>query len=309
MATITVPYGIIPRGYRLSGDVRSGLKATVPCLVAWSNAITFVNQVLVAPSAERIGLISWNAPLQFPIAFGSRTPAMYVQAFDIVPTGVEPGITPQTSWANSGLGPGEFFSDAIVTLQFESVTYINQASDDPQNLNQLDPENPITACEQSVKLRPRMRSVKGRGYKYKTSGKPVPGDVAIPETEAILVLKFPRVPYLPWQQVAPYCGKVNTDPMLGCGAGALMLEGMDTEIRPQPDGSLGQCLVLEFSVNLPGDPDAGSYGAVGTDWNMQPVGDGSGGWDYVVDQATGSVTPIGYADFRQIFASLSFSTD
>jgi hypothetical protein len=302
MATVTVPFAFLARGYRLSGDTRSGLKATVPYLVAWADAFTFVNQVLVSPAAERIGLISWNAPLQFPVAFGGRTPAMYVQGFDVTPVGAgnEPGPT-------GGLAPGEYYTDAIVTLQFESVTYLNQASDDPYNLNQLDPANPITACEQSVKLRPRMRSTKGRGWKYKGSGKPVPGDMPVPETEAILVLKFPRVPYLPWELVAPFCGKVNQDPLLGCATGALMLEGLDTEIRPQPDGSLGQSAVLEFSVNLPADPNTGGAGAVGTDWNKQPTADGSGAWDYVVDQATGSVSPIGYADFRQIFASLSFS--
>jgi hypothetical protein len=301
MATVTVPFEFMARGYRISGDTRSGLRATVPYLVAWSDAFTFVNQVLVSPAAERIGLIAWNAPLQFPVPFGGLTPALYVQAFRIEPAGAgnAPGPT-------GGLAPGEYYTDAIVTLEFESVTYINQASDDPSGLNQLDPANPITACEQSVKLRPRLRATKGRGYMFKSSGKPVPGDMPVPETEAILVLKFPRVPYLPWQLVAPYCGKVNSEAMLGVAAGALMLEGLDTEVRPQPDGSLGQAVVLEFSVNLPADPGAGGAGAVGTDWNKQPTNDGSGSWDYVVDQATGSVNPIGYADFRQIFASLSF---
>jgi hypothetical protein len=307
MPAITVPYGIATSGYRLQGNVRSGLKATVPIRLNWSDAITFVNQVLVAPHAEVIGLITWNVPLQFPIIFGNgRAPAMYCQSFDIQPYGVEQDIAPGTGWPNSGLGPGEFYTQALVTLEFESITYIQQASDDPNGLNQLDPSNPITACEQSVKLRSKMRTVKGRGYKFRSSGKPVPGDMAMPETEAVLVLKFPRVPYLPWTLVAPYMGKLNAAPMLGATTGALILDGMDTELRPQPDGSMGQAVVLEFVCNLPGDPQAGTSGAVGTDWNMQPTGDGTGAWDFVVDQSSGSVTPIGYADFRDIFNYLQF---
>lgn len=301
MATITVSYEILPKGYKLSGNVRDGLHATVPCLLAWSDAITFVNEVLVCPSAERVGLIAWDTPLQFPVPFGGLTPAIYCQSFEIVPCGAGGAPGP-----NAGLAPGEFYTNAVVTLQFDSVFCIQQASDDPYNLNQLDPSNPITACTQSVELRPRMRSVKGRGYKFQSSGKPVPGDMAVPETEGILTLDFPRVPYLPWTLVAPFMGKVNAAPMLGAATGALLLDGMSTRVAPQPDGTIGQQVQLKFAVNLPGDPSAGGYGAVGTDWNMQPTNDGSGGWDYVVDQSSGSVTPIGYADFRTIFASLSF---
>lgn len=298
---VTVPFEIMPKGYKLSGDTRSGIRATVPYLVSWADAFTFVNQVLVSPIAERVGLITWTIPLQFPVPFGGLTPAIYCQAFEIVPCGAGAALG-----TTGGLAPGEYFTHAIITLQFESVLAIQQLGDDPYNLQQLDPANPITMCEQSVELRPRMRSLKGRGYKYKTSGKPVPGDVAVPETEGILSLEFPRVPYLPWQLVAPYCGKVNQYPMLGAATGALLLEGMTTRIAPQPDGQLGQRVGLKFAVNLPGDPEAGGAGLVGTDWNMQPTGDGSGNWDYVVDQATGTVNPIGYADFRTIFAALEF---
>ncbi len=305
MATITVPYQIVPHDYEIEGDVRSGLRATVTCKLAWSDAITFVNEVLVAPQAERVGLITWNAPLQFPsigLTGANSTPPIYCQGFRIRPQGAGNAgtITP-----NGGLAPGEFFDTAFVTLRFESVTYINQTGDDPGFLNQLDPENPITACEQSVKLRGKMRSTKGRGYVYKTSGKPVLGDFAVPETEAILVLKFPRVPYLPWQLVAPYVGKANSQPMLGCATGALLLEGLDTDVTPGTNGTLQQKAVLEFAVNLPGSPQAGGYGAVGTDWNMQPINDGSGDWDYVVAASNTSITPLGYADFRNIFNSLA----
>lgn len=303
MATITVPYRIMPKGYQLEGDVRSGLKATVPVLLAWSDAFTFLNEVLVSPSAIRAGLVSWNAPLQFPVPFGGRTPALYVQGFSCLPCGAS-GI-PVPEGGNAGLAPGEFYTNAIVTLRFESITSVQQAGDDPNGLNQLDPENPITACEQSVKLGGKMTTVKGRGYQYKTSGKPIPGDMAVPSTEAKLILKFPRIPYLPWQLVAPFVGKVNQAVIFGTAVGALLLDGMDTDVTPQPDGSIQQKLVLEFSVNLPADPGAGGSGAVGTDWNSVALNDGSGGWDLAVS-ASGGVPAIGYVDFRQIFNAISF---
>lgn len=305
MATITVPYEIVPNDYEIEGDVRSGLRAVVTYKLAWSDAITFVNQVLVAPSAERLGLITWNAPLQFP-AIGltgvNLTPPIYCQRFRVRPHGAgnASSITP-----SGGLAPGEYYDTAFVTLTFETCPYINQTGDDPGFLNQLDPANPITACVQSVKLRGKMRSVKGRGYIYKSSGNPVSGDFAIPETEAMLSLRFPRIPYLPWQLVAPYIGKANSAPMLGVGPGALLLEGLDTEVTPATNGTLAQQAVLEFTVNLPGSPQAGGAGAVGVDWNMQPLNDGSGNWDYVVAASNTSVTPIGYADFRDIFNSLA----
>ena len=300
MATITVPYKILADGYRISGDVRSGLKATVRYFVSWSNALTFVNEVLVSPAATVVGLVSWNAPYQFPVQFGGLAPSLYVQAFDIQPCGASATPVP-----TGGLAPGEYYTFAIVTLQFESVLAIQQASDDPNNLNQLDPENPITACEQSVKLGGKMTTVKGRGYKYQTSGNPIPGDMAVPSTEARLILKFPRIPYLPWEFVAPYIGKVNQDVTLGCAKGALLLDGMDTDVTPSVNGTIQQKLVLEFAVNLPADPGGGGAGAVGTDWNSVPLNDGTGGWDLAVS-TTGGVPPIGYVDFRTIFNYIQF---
>ena len=307
---ITVNYSIMPKGYRLSGDVRSGIKATVPCLLNWSDALTFVNEVLVAPSAVRYGLITWNAPLQFPaIGFGAtgKQPPIYCQGFDIQPLGAPPPNSGYVLGPTAGLEPGDYFTKAVVTLQFESITYTQQSSDDPYNLNQLDPENPITACEQSVEMSGKVRSTKGKGWVYKTSGNPVPGDFPVPETEALLVLDFPRIPYLPWYWVAPYMGKANSYAMLGAAVGALILDGMTTRARPGTDGTMQQNVVLKFACNLPGGAAAGdSDGSVGTDWNMQPLNDGSGDWDYVVAKSNSSITPIQYADFRQIFNSISF---
>ena len=298
--SITVPYKILAKGYEITGDARSGLKATVPYFVAWSDALTFAAEILTAPSASVIGPVTWFPPYQFPVQIAGATRPLYAQRFAITPVGASDTAVP-----TRGLAPGEFFTNAIVTVEFESPPYIQQSGDDPYNLNQLDPGNPITACEQSVHIGGRMQAVKGRGYKYETSGKPVPGDLAIPVAEAKLRLRFPRIPYLPWSLVAPYINKVNSSALLQANTGALLLEGMDTDVTPGSDGSLQQALVLEFAVNLVGFVDPTTT-PVGTDWNKMPTNDGSGDWDRVVSSSNSSNYLFGYADFTQIFTKITF---
>jgi hypothetical protein len=297
---ITVPYKVLAKGYSITGDARSGLKATVPYLLAWGDALTFAAEILTAPSATVIGPVAWFAPLQFPVPIAGQTKPLYAQRFSIVPEGASNSAVP-----TKGLAPGEFFTKAVVTVEFETPAYPQTSGDDPNGFNQLDPSNPITACEQSVHIGGRMQTVKGRGYKYQTSGKPVPGDMAIPAGEVKLRLKFPRIPYLPWGLIAPYINKINQNPILQVNTGALLLEGMDTEETPGTDGSMQQSLVLEFAVNLVGIDD-GSGLPVGTDWNKQPLNDGSGTWDYVVAASASTKFLFGYADFRNIFTKITF---
>ena len=305
MSTITVPYRILADGYEITGDVRNGLHATVPYLLSWNNAFTFINEVLVSPAAVKAGFITWVPPLQFPVNIGQSsglggiTPPVYTQRFTMKPCGA--GGTPIP---NGGLAPGEFFTNAIVTLQFDSVTAIQQSTDDPYNLNQLDPENPLTACEQSVQTLGKVVTRKGAGYTYTSggwSGKPVPGDIPIVLNETKLVLKFPRVPYLPWQLVQPYVGKINSVGVLQCVQGSLLLEGMGTDVTPGTNGTIQQKVALEFAFNP--DPTGGS--AQGLDWNAFPFPDGSG-YGIINAAGGGGQTPYSYADFRAIFAGLNF---
>lgn len=293
----------MPEGYEISGDVRSGIHAVVPYFVAWNDAITLVNEVLDAPSAIRIGGIAWNAPYQFPVNFGGRTPPIYVQSWKIEPRGAN-GLP---LGPTSGLAPGDFFTHAIVTLQFDSVLATQQLGDDPGNLNQLDPENPITACEQSVKINGKVVTRKGSAFIYDPAfspilweSKPVPGDIPVIQNEVKLVCKFPRVPYLPWQLIQPYVSKVNKTAILNCATESLLLEGFGSEPTPMTDGSMGQKLVLEFAFN----PDPSGMNLQGMSWNNFPVPDGAG--YYPVISKTGSnkiYTPI---DFSAIFTGLEF---
>jgi hypothetical protein len=301
-ATITVPYKILAKGFSIKGDVRSGLHATVPYLIAYGDFITFVNEALASPSATHIGGIIWNAPLQFPEGFGGRTTALYCQAFDVQPAG--PNGQPIVDDPNNpGLAPGDFYQYAIVTLSFDTIPFIQGVEDDPGGLNQLDPENPITGCEQSVDIIGKMVTQQGSGYTYdfgSFAGKPVPGDIPLIQNEVKLVLRFPRVPYLPWQTVQPFVSKINSVPILNCAKGSLLLEGMGTVIAPTPNGGLGQNAVLKYAFN----PDPTGQSEQGMDWNSFPLPDGSG--YSTITSKVGEMTPYSYADFSAIFTELEF---
>src|SRR5215471_7554331 len=93
--------------YDISGDVRSGLKATVPFLVAWADSIKFATDMVASPKAVRTGSITWTRPDQFIVPFGGRVPNMYAQSFKIKPCGVRQDQTSGMWYPNYGLFPGE----------------------------------------------------------------------------------------------------------------------------------------------------------------------------------------------------------
>lgn len=299
MGSLPTGYKILAKGYRLSGDVRSGLKATIPFIMPWGVGLTFVNQLIPSPTCLATGQISWSPPYQFPIFINGQIRALYAQNWDLIPCGYNG--TPAT---DSGLAPGDYFSTALVTVGFDSVNSIQQTNDDPNNSNQLDPGNPLTACEQSIDVVGKVTTRKGAGFKYTAgsfSGKPVPGDIPVHLNEAKLVLKFPRIPLLPWQLIQPYVNKINNTAILNCAKGSLLLEGMTTIITPSPDGSIAQNLGLKFAFN----PDPTGNSATGMDWNSFPVPDGSG-YALIAAAGGGGQTPYNYVEFAQIFEGISF---
>lgn len=287
------PYKILETGYEVVGDVASGYTATVPYLLPWLYAFNFADEVMGLSSAVSVGPITWKAPYRFP----ASTAPIYASRVRIKPCGVDPTGTPVLG-STGGLKPGEFFSHAIVDVDFASPTQSQLSSDDPGNRNQLDPNNPITMCTQSVRASGKMQTIKGGSYLYDDDLKPVAGDFAVPTNETKLVLAFPRVPYLPWQLVRPYLNTINSVSILGVGVGELLMEDMSTRVEPGPNG-LQQQVELSFAVS----PEPG------VDWNQLPKPDGT--YQPVrraADKLSGSPRRI-YAskDFRAIFNFISFS--
>jgi hypothetical protein len=288
MGTPTVPFKVMPKGYRISGDVRTGYKATVPYFLLWSDAFTFADQIFGRTQATVVGNITWHLPYLFPAAV-SR---LYVQRFEIEPCGAD-GSTPLTYL---GLAPGEYFTHAIVRVEFETPPLAQGFGDDPNNLHQLDPDNPLTMCKQSVKSAGKMETRKNGSYIYDDDSKPVPGDFAVPIAETKLRLEFPRVPYLPWELIQPYLNTVNSVAILNCPVGNLLLEDFDTEVTAGQDG-LQQQLVLMFAVNHDS-----------LDWNKLPKPDGTNVLVRIkADSGSGSPRRIyAYKDFTEIFNSITY---
>jgi hypothetical protein len=292
-------YKIMAKGYEIAGDVRTGMSATVPFIMPWSLAFTFISELLPAPYAPSASSITWQPPYQLPISLTGRpTPPLYCQSYRCIPCGYDG--TPATE---SGLVPGDFFSTALVTADFATPPMIQQMGDDPSNLNQLDPDNPITACEQQVSITSKIVTQKGTGYSYTGgafAGKLVLGEIGLVQPEVKLVLKFPRIPMLPWKLIQPYIGKVNYTNILGCVDGSLLLEGIITVVTPGTDGSLQQNLGLSFAFN----PDPTGTSSMGMDWNTFPCPDGT----YALIEAVGgdNPTPYSYANFANIFTAIQF---
>lgn len=273
-------------GYEVTGDLQSGYVGTVPYLLDWINAFNFIDKVMGSTNSTSIGFVTLKLPHQFP---GSQTARMYASAFKCNPC----GANGQPLGPGFGTRPGEFFTKAKVTITYKTPPYMQQPSDDPNNFNQLDPANPLTLCEQSIKLSGKMRTRKGSGYVY-SDNKSVVGDVGVPEREAKLVLKFPRIPWIPWSLQFPYIGSVNSQAMLLCPPGTLLFEGGETQFTETTQGLQGQQWVCEFAC----DPNG---------WNKLPRPD-TGVFDDVyqkgqVGNANARIFPV--KDLRALFLAIA----
>lgn len=285
MGVPTVAYKVLPDGYTVTGDQRSGYKATVNYLMAWADAFTFADDIFGSARANIVGPITWVYPYRFPVANAN----LYASRFSIKPCGASGNAIP-----NLGLKPGEYFTHAKVMVEFETPqATMSGSQDDPKNLHQLDPANPITMCEQSIKVAAKMETRKAGSYLF-GAFTPVLGDFAVLVPESHLVLTFPRVPYLPRKLIKPYIGTVNSAPILQAEKGELLLTGMDTRIVETSDG-ISQQVQLEFAESCLGD------------WNMIP---NKAGVPTLVYKSGGTNVDTNriyaYKDFATIFSTINY---
>ena len=283
---ITVAYEVLADGYTVTGGLNEPIRATVPYRVNWSDAFTFYDQVMGYPTSPTQGAtIVQNAPHRFP----ATVAPIYASRAQISPIGAPAATSSASTPANKGLSPGEHFTKAIVTVVYEPLPFdVDPSQDDPAGVNQLDPANPITYCEQEVDAGGKMTTIKGSGYEF-DDGTPVTSDFAKVDVESKIVLTFPRIPYLPWQKVQPYIGKVNSLAMLGCAAGTLLLENAKIKFSATSQGRKGTSYQLIFLFQ----PE---------DWNKLPKPNGT--LALVRKKGATSTRIYGTADFRAIFLGL-----
>jgi len=286
MPAPTVPYKVMSKGFQITGDLKGGYKAVVPYLVTWGNAYRFADDVFGLAYAGQVGPITWYTPWRYPYADAN----LYASSFTIDPCGNDGLPIP----ASAGLRPGDVFTHAIIKLTFATPSQTQSGrQDDPNKLHQLDPKNPLTMCEQSVKIGGKMQTKHSGSFLF-PGGTPLKGDTGVLVCEAKLELTFPRVPYLPWALVRPYIGTLNDIPILDCDRGSLLLEGMDTKVV-QTNLGITQQVQLSFAWSSKGD------------WNLV---DQPNGIPALVYRKGGSNTDANriytYANHYQIFNSLNY---
>lgn len=288
---LTTPHRILSKGYKISGDAVSGYRATIPYLVRWDDAFTFVDELFSASTATSSGgAITWKTPHKLPFTDAP----LYARSFEIDPVGLsDDGAKVLDPGTFLGLAPGGFYGYARITATYQTPDAPQQAAEG--ELHQLDPANPITVCRQSVRASGKMETLKSGNYFYDNGAsppQPVSGDYAVPVCESILELDFPEIPYLPWIFVEPYIGKVNAGALLGVAAGRLLLEGMTTRVEFTTQG-MAQMINLSFAV----------CPASATSWNHLP----KAGVPTLVKRASGSGRIYDTANFADIFNALDRS--
>lgn len=276
-------------GVRFSGDMRSGLKATIKYRVPWANTFNFVNALVRPINQVRVGMITYSMPYQLPKQIAA-TP-LYVSSFDIQPFGVQGGMTSSTVLPYKGARAGEYYQYAAVTVGFEQNPFAWDATDDPQGMQQIDPANPIPLCSQSIKYHEKMVTLKGHKYRYVSTGQAVVGDYAVPQYGADLVLNFPHVPYQPWQLGLPnYINTVNSQPIFMVQPEQLLFASPETETKA---AMLGSDVMYENSLTI-----TLKFNPIG--WNKVPKQDGTYD-DVVKGDGTGIYL---LSDFRVFFYQL-----
>lgn len=274
---ISVPYKVLADGYKIRGGREEPMTATVPYLVRWADAFTFYAEVLgqtSAPVASASAIVRTSGH-QLPIA-----PNLYAARGEIEPCGAD-GEAP-VSATHKGTAPGEYFSHAKIVVEYSAPSY-DQGAANP--LRQLDPDNPITYCEQEVESKARFDTERASGWEFGAND-PVPGDFARLSVESRVVLTFPRVPFLPWRLLRPYVGRINSVAMFDCEVGTLLLEEMRLKANETNQGLAGTSTQLVFAQQ--------DY-----DWNKLRKKDGS--LALVRNKADTTKRPYEYKDFRQLF--------
>lgn len=269
-------YKVLADGYEITGGRESPLRAVVSYLVPWADAFDFYNTVLgqTAAATPTVAAIVRSAGLAFP-----ASPNLCAESAKIVPCGA--GGDP-ISAEMLGLSPGQYWSHAKITVTFSAPTY-DQVGDDPRR--QLDPDNPITYCEQEVEAASSFITEKASGWEFDDDSD-LPGPFARLKVESRLVLTFPRVPFLPWRAIKPYFGTVNSVAIFDYDVGCLLLETVRVKASNTNQGLAGTSTQLVFAGQ--------DY-----DWNKLRKKDGS--LALVRNKADNSQRLFKYKDPREIF--------
>lgn len=244
---------------RLS-STENGPQLQANFVIAWADAFKFYNEVIGLGTVVGIGAPGASGPWRYP-----PEPRMVAISCEIEPFSLPPGGPPDPG-ASKGLAAGEYWgkASASVTFGIPAAAVQDSSVDDPANQMQFDPANPITMCTQEVEVSNEFITLPEGTYKYKGTEVSVGSSVGRRLVNAVLTLKFPRVPYIPWGHLRSFLGTINSDAVLGCQRGTLLFEGFSTTQTAQSDGTRDKTLTLKFhyraaSWNTVLRPDTGYF--------------------------------------------------
>ena len=167
--------------------------------------------------------------------------------------------------------------------EYRTATWGPLPLNDPENVNQLDPSNPVLWCSQEIDFEDEVYILEKNQYIWESDSSPSKIPVKVTVGVTSMILTFPQLPYLPIATVRSLRNKVNSVAVLGVGIGKLWFKGARTVRELNTDGELCNKATLVFKER-------------DVEWNKYLRPDGT--WDYLKNGssarvlAAGDLTPL-----------------
>ena len=199
----------------------------------WAQSDDVINNLIGAVSRTG-GLTTRNSPHQHPLSpnLYCRTARAQGASSPVLNAGGLPNYS------------GSYFIWA--TYRPRSWDGVIQASDDPYNLEQIDPSTPILWCTQELDDDTEVIVIPNHAYQWLSDG--TKAGVPFKKFVNLIVMRltFHRLPYMPTGAIRPYKNKYNTSTFLGASSGKVLFKGCQTQREASTDGSIVQRATLTF---------------------------------------------------------------
>jgi hypothetical protein len=246
-----------------------GPKATVVYRCRWEDRYDLVLELVGGYGSGASGFSAYTPPHAYP-------PSTNLRCLEI--SSIE-GLGAKKLGTGSKWDP---YTLAEITAVYSVPTYDIESS---SASGQIDPDNPILYCKQSINASSAFVVLPKRKLKFSTSGKIVDSEASRPTAQAEITLEFPRVPFNPYTICKPYLGKTNSAAMLGHDAGQLLFDAIRTDLSSTSTG-IDHSVVLTF---------------LGRDADWNALVNDAGSYELVEFDGSG-VRPFTQADLMAMFS-------
>ena len=226
MGAPNVTYQMMPETYSVSANTQ-GLRASCQFKTAWSDAYTFVNQVLGMPNGQ-----AWANP---------SSPNMFAVEATIRPVGLASNLT--SSNGTFGLAPGQFFDQAKIEVVFSTPD--NNLGQYSRTDTEVDNTELMTSTVEigvqtvnvpvgSLEWHTNEAGGGAQSVNLATEGQPEKLTILIPTANINITMH--GVKDNSWTTAATLVGKTNNGTLWGYSAETLLLTGVTTRKRVVASG-------------------------------------------------------------------------